>query len=405
MSRPSGGSMSRPSGGSSANRQSSGSMSRPSAGRPSGGSVSRPSASRPSGSSGAARRSGGFNDGAYGRPKSGGNDSFGDARNHAARVPESGTGHSASRPSGSHADRPAHSSGPRNVRPEAPSRSGGGSLPSVARRHADGAPRTVHTRPAPGARPYADGHRAPGAAPGRVHVNPRPGMAPPPRHNAPRELHGAPGRFHYNSAHFYGHYRPTPPPRYELRRYWGRDYYFWDDVWYRYYGGRYWVVRPPFGYIFTPLADAVYTACAFSYYFDRIHYYDTVNENASTIIAQNETIAANNATIAAQNETIARNAALAQEAGDLANTLGLVQSYAAADAEYFYNDGVFYVKGADGQYTVIVPPAGAVVESLPDDYETIELGGAEYYKVDDTVYRMAVIDGKACFEVLGQITK
>ena len=52
-----------------------------------------------------------------------------------------------------------------------------------------------------------------------------------------------------------------------------------------------------------------------------------------------------------------------------------------------------------------MPPAGALVESLPEDYELIELGGNTYYKVDDTVFRSTIsADGKACFEVLGQLT-
>ena len=66
--------------------------------------------------------------------------------------------------------------------------------------------------------------------------------------------------------------------------------------------------------------------------------------------------------------------------------------------------GVFFTKGVDGKYTVIVPPAGALVTSLPDDYDVITLNGVEYYKVDDTVYRMTVSDGTAYFEVLGQMT-
>ena len=233
-------------------------------------------------------------------------------------------------------------------------------------------------------------------------MNPTPGHHP--VHHAPvhRELRGTPAHFHNYGHHHYGHYLPALP-RYEVRHYWGRDYYFYDNIWYRYYSGRYWVCRPPFGYVFTPLADAVYTACRFAYYFDTLHYYDTVNDNYRTIQEQNSTIAANNALIAEQNATIALNAAQANASGTLANSLGLVQSYAAAGTEYFYNDGVFYVKGTDGKYTVIVPPAGALVESLPDDYETLELQGETYYKVDDTVYRMVVIDGKACFEVLGQL--
>lgn len=314
----------------------------------------------------------------------------------------------ASRPSGS--VRP-NSDGARahsGVRPNS-GHSSGGARPNVSgssrpSRYNDG----VYSghRPAPGSRPYASGgayHGKP-APSGHVHVNPRPG-----HHNRPafvaRELRHSPAHFSHHGYHSYGHYRHALPPRYVVRHYWGRDYYYYNDIWYRYYAGRYWVCRPPFGYVFTPLADALYTACSFAYYFDRLHYYDTVNENANTIVAQNETIAANNAVIASQNETIARNAALAQASGDLANSLGLVQSFASADTEYFYNDGVFYVKGADGQYTVIVPPAGALVDTLPEDYEQIELGGNTYYKVDDTIYRATVSpEGKACFEVLGQMT-
>ena len=51
----------------------------------------------------------------------------------------------------------------------------------------------------------------------------------------------------------------------------------------------------------------------------------------------------------------------------------------------------------------IVPPAGAIVEKLPEDYETIVLGGQEYYKLDDTVFRVIISEGKALFEVLGQL--
>jgi len=264
---------------------------------------------------------------------------------------------------------------------------------------------TRHNRPSPGSRPYADGAYGRGrshALPSRVHVNSHPGHHNVHRHN-PVQLRERPYGFSHRGHHYYGHYLPAPPRGYVVRHYWGRDYYFYNDIWYRYYSGRYWVCRPPWGYAFTPLADAVFLACDFAYYYDRIHYYNTINENASTIVAQNETIAANNAIIASQNEAIAQGAALAQATGDLANSLGLVQSFADASTEYFYNDGVFYVKGADGQYTVIVPPAGALVDSLPDDYEMIELGGETYYKVDDTVYRMTVMDGKARFEVLGQL--
>ncbi|MBQ4192416.1 MAG: hypothetical protein II647_03515, partial [Bacteroidales bacterium] len=83
--------------------------------------------------------------------------------------------------------------------------------------------------------------------------------------------------------------------------------------------------------------------------------------------------------------------------------LGLFQSYANANQQYYYDDGIFFIEGANGQYQTIVPPAGALIAELPDDYEIITLDGVEYYKVDDTVYRTVVVDGKALFEVLGQL--
>jgi hypothetical protein len=101
--------------------------------------------------------------------------------------------------------------------------------------------------------------------------------------------------------------------------------------------------------------------------------------------------------------TVARTYAKAQEAYRLANGLGLVQSYADTGTSYFYHDGVFYVQGTDGQYYVIVPPAGALVETLPEDFEIVVLGGNEYYKVDNTIYRVVINEGKPYFEVLGQM--
>jgi hypothetical protein len=77
-----------------------------------------------------------------------------------------------------------------------------------------------------------------------------------------------------------------------------------------------------------------------------------------------------------------------------------------ANSEYFYQDGVFYSKGASGEYQTILPPAGGLVETLPEDFEMVTLkDGNEYYKVDDTVYALVIIDGKAYFEVIGQLYK
>ena len=190
-----------------------------------------------------------------------------------------------------------------------------------------------------------------------------------------------------------------------MHHYWGRPYYFYDGFWYRHYHGCYYICRPPFGYVYVPdIIDVAYAACRIAFYCSEINAYNTVNENARTIAEQNAIIAQNNATIAQQNSEIALNTAAAQESYAVANNLGLVQAYADASTEYFYDDGVFFTQGADGKYTVIVPPAGALVTELPDDFDTITLGGNEYYKVDDTVYELKVVDGTAYFQVLGQLT-
>lgn len=146
-----------------------------------------------------------------------------------------------------------------------------------------------------------------------------------------------------------------------------------------------------------------WNAVRLSYYYTVANSYRRINENNEYIAKQNEIIAQNNATIAAQNQAIAMNQQLASQAYTLANELGLVQSYAAAGSDYYYQDGVFYSMDSDGEYKVIVPPAGAMVETLPEDYDMVTLNGDEYYKVDDTVYRVTISEGKPYFEVLGQL--
>ena len=112
--------------------------------------------------------------------------------------------------------------------------------------------------------------------------------------------------------------------------------------------------RPSVGYVFRPLAGVTYTLCRFA-----------------------ETIA----TISACN-AIAR----------------------AANTNYYYNDGCFYKERYDGRYEVVVPPAGAIVYSLPDYYETLTLNGVLYYKVYDTLYSLTVdASGTPAFLVVGQM--
>lgn len=207
--------------------------------------------------------------------------------------------------------------------------------------------------------------------------------------------------------HYFGHRVRVLPSRARVHVHFGVSYYCYNDIWYRPYGGYYVICRPPFGTVLAAnlIADMAWTAVRFSYYNTVINNYRQINENNKYIAEQNEIIARNNATIAAQNAAIAMNQQQAATAFTLADELGLIQSYAAADGEYFYQDGVFYAKDASGEYKVIVPPAGALVDSLPDDYEMVTLSdNKEYYKVDDTVFKVTLNDGKPLFEVLGQLS-
>ena len=213
-----------------------------------------------------------------------------------------------------------------------------------------------------------------------------------------------PGRFYGVDPHYYGYRVHHLPPRYRRYTYWGVDYYFYDGIYYRPWRNVYVVCRPPFGVTFeVSLLGATLRAVNFAYYCNSYRVYSAIDANNRIIDQQNLIIAQNNATIAAQNSAMALNTTHANTAYSLANSLGLVQSYAYANEPYYYQDGVFYRVNAAGQYEVIVPPAGALVGELPDDYETITLGGQEFYKVDDTVYRLTLVNGVPQLEVLGQM--
>lgn len=242
----------------------------------------------------------------------------------------------------------------------------------------------------------------------------RPVPVRPDRRPEPQKIHphhrdfityDRPSHFGARSNHFYGHRVKMLPSFVRRHTYHGVTYYCHNDVWYRPLGGYYVVCRPPFGTVLAAnlVADMVWTAVRLSYYNTVADTYSTISQNNAYIAQQNEVIARNNAEIAAQNQAIAMNQQLASQANALADRLGLIQSYASAGKSYFYQDGVFYTQNADGEYQVIVPPAGALVEMLPDDSETIVLDGNEYYKVDDTIYRVIVSEGRAYFEVLGQL--
>ena len=213
-----------------------------------------------------------------------------------------------------------------------------------------------------------------------------------------------PGHFWGDHPHYYGYRIHALPPTWRRISHWGIDYYYYNGIYYRPYGGGYVVCRPPFG---TPLEHAIdraiLRAIRFAYYYDTYRTYESVFDYYNVIARQNLIIAQQNARIIARNSNYAINSNRALSAYELANRLGLVQSYAYANAEYFYQDGVFYTISASGVYSTIVPPAGALVTSLPDDYEIIVMDGIEYYMVDNTVYRTTVFEGEPYLEVLGQM--
>ena len=212
-----------------------------------------------------------------------------------------------------------------------------------------------------------------------------------------------PGRFWYDTPHYYGYRVNYLPTGYRRVRILGIDFYVYDNIYYRRYGSNYVICRPPHGtWIEHAIDRAILRDVTFAYYYNSYRAYNAIDRNLRTIAEQNRIIAENNARIAAQNRSLAWNNDRALSAYELANRLGLVQSYAYASYEYFYQDGVFYIYEG-GRYQVIIPPAGALVGSLPDDYDVIVMSGIEYYKVDDTVYRTTLFDGIPYLEVLGQM--
>ena len=226
----------------------------------------------------------------------------------------------------------------------------------------------------------------------------------PPRERERVMAWDAPAHFYTHDPHYFGYRITTLPPRPHRMVHWGVTYYYYNNVYYRPWGSVYVVCRPPFGVcIERAMVSAALRNLRFAYYHNAYYTYREIDANYRLIDEQNRIIARNNATIAAQNAAMALNANRAYSAYELANQLGLVQSYANAATEYYYEDGVFFVVNAKGQYEVIVPPAGALVSELPDDYETLVMNGIEYYMVDNTVYRVTLVDGTPYLEVLGQM--
>lgn len=226
---------------------------------------------------------------------------------------------------------------------------------------------------------------------------PEPGRVPPP-HRSPISYR-RPSRFWDSGDHYFGYRVKRLPLNYGRREYFGVSYYVLNDVFYRYVDGSYYVCRPPFGVAFMPARFGA-VSCSFAFYFASYRNYRTYNDVARYITDRNALVASGNSRL----RFSSGNAQRAYESYLLADRLGLVQSFAAAAADYYYEDGVFFVRTSGGEYVTVVPPAGALVVEFPDDYRVIYLDGVEYYAVDYTVYRAVALDGNLYFEVLGQMT-
>lgn len=72
------------------------------------------------------------------------------------------------------------------------------------------------------------------------------------------------------------------------------------------------------------------------------------------------------------------------------------------DYQYFYSDGLFYQYN-DDQYTVVEPPVGAEVTTLPSNAQSIVINGQQYYEVNGVYYEpITKDDGTLSYQVAGK---
>ncbi|WP_208094503.1 DUF6515 family protein [Mucilaginibacter agri] len=80
---------------------------------------------------------------------------------------------------------------------------------------------------------------------------------------------------------------------------------------------------------------------------------------------------------------------------------GYYPFYYGAD-QYFYSGGYFYQQN-DNQYTIVEPPIGAEVNSLPSNAQSIVIDGQQYYEANG-VYYLPITrdDGTTAYQVTGK---
>jgi hypothetical protein len=72
------------------------------------------------------------------------------------------------------------------------------------------------------------------------------------------------------------------------------------------------------------------------------------------------------------------------------------------DAQFYYSDGLYYQYDND-QYTVVEPPIGAELTTLPDKAQAITINGQQYYELDGVYYMpYTKDDGTVVYQVAGK---
>jgi hypothetical protein len=72
------------------------------------------------------------------------------------------------------------------------------------------------------------------------------------------------------------------------------------------------------------------------------------------------------------------------------------------DAEFYYSGGLFY-QYDNNEYTVVEPPVGAEVNSLPSNAQSIVINGVQYYEANGVYYvPITKDDGSVSYQVAGK---
>ena len=96
---------------------------------------------------------------------------------------------------------------------------------------------------------------------------------------------------------------------------------------------------------------------------------------------------------------------LYRDSPDYTNTQN-VNERLAFDGEYYYDQGVFYLKG-NGGYTVVSAPLGAKIKTLPSGYETVSVdeSSTKYYYYGGTFYEKIADGYKVVAPLAGTIVE